>query len=328
MRLSFIIPCLIGSALSLTTPPDNAITVGGSKGKFPTIQQAVNALSNTTKAQTIFIWPGTYEEQVYVSKHAGPISIVGYSANDTSYHANTVTITSGLSQAFNLSNDLTATLRAHSPHFNVYNLNIANTYGEGSQAVAVSAMATHQAYYGCKMTGYQDTLLSHVGRHYIGNTYIEGATDFIFGMRASAWFANCDLRVPAPVGGSGWITASGRNGSDANWYVIDGGSVDAVPGATPVPAGAYYLGRPWRDFARVVFQRVRLGEVVNPEGWAIWSTSQNNTGNVTFAEYGNTGPGKWNDQARASFAQELAAPVKIEEVLGEDYEEWVDKKFA
>ncbi|KAL0253410.1 hypothetical protein SLS55_010389 [Diplodia seriata] len=154
----------------------NAITVGGSDGKFPTIQEAVNALSNTTKAQTIFIWPGVYEEQVYVSKHAGPISIVGYSANDTSYHANTVTLTSGLSQAFNLTNDLTATLRAHSPHFNVYNLNIANTYGEGSQAVAVSAMATHQAYYGCKMTGYQDTLLSHIGKHYIGNTYIEGTS--------------------------------------------------------------------------------------------------------------------------------------------------------
>ncbi|OJD34042.1 carbohydrate esterase family 8 protein [Diplodia corticola] len=326
MRHSFIIPCLFGSALALTSPPSGAITVGGSDGKFKTIQEAVDALSNTTETQNIFVWPGTYEEQVYVSKHVGTINIFGYSANDTSYQANTVTLTSGLSQAFNLTNDLTATLRAHSPNFNVYNLNIENTYGEGSQAVAVSAMATHQGYYASKLTGYQDTLLTHIGKHYFANTYIEGATDFIFGMRSSAWFSNCSLRVPTPVSGTGWITASGRTTADEGWYVIDGGSVEAAPGAN-VTAGAYYLGRPWRSFARAVFQGVYLSDVVNPEGWAIWSTSQNNTENVTFAEFGNTGPGKWDDATRASFAQELAKKVEIEEVLGADYKEWVDAKF-
>lgn len=174
MRHSFILPSLLGSALALSAPPEGAITVGGSDGQFKTIQEAVDSLANSTSPQNIFVWSGVYPEQVYVSKHAGPINIYGYSENDSSYEANTVTLTSGLSQAFNLSNDLTATLRAHSPNFNVYNLNIANTYGEGSQAVAVSAQATNQGYYGCKLTGYQDTLLTHVGKHYFANTYIEG----------------------------------------------------------------------------------------------------------------------------------------------------------
>ncbi|KAK0653671.1 Pectinesterase [Lasiodiplodia hormozganensis] len=326
MRHSFIIPSLLGSALALTAPPEGAITVGGSNGQFQTIQEAVDSLANSTSPQDIFVWSGVYEEQVYVSKHAGPINIYGYSENDSSYEANTVTITSGLSQAFNLSNDLTATLRAHSPNFNVYNLNIANTYGEGSQAVAVSAQATNQGYYGCKLTGYQDTLLAHVGKHYFANTYIEGATDFIFGMRSGAWFENCALRVPEPIGGTGWVTASGRQLADDGWYVINGGSVAGVDGAN-VTAGVYYLGRPWRSFARVVFQGVYLSEVINPAGWAIWSKSQNNTENVTFAEYGNTGPGAWNDATRAEFSEQLSAPVKIEEVLGANYTLWVDPKF-
>ncbi|EKG19760.1 Pectinesterase catalytic [Macrophomina phaseolina MS6] len=179
MHSSSILFSLFGSALALTSPPPGALTVGGSEGKFSTVQAAVDALQNTTARQSIFIYSGTYEEQVYIAKHNGPISIYGQASDDSSYHTNTVTLSFGLSQAFNLSNDLTATLRAHSPDFNLYNVNVENTYGKGSQAVAVSAYGTEQAYYGCKLTGFQDTLLTQRGRHYFVNTYIEGKEVFL-----------------------------------------------------------------------------------------------------------------------------------------------------
>ena len=54
--------------------------------------------------------------------------------------------------------------------------------------------------------------------------------------------------------GTGYITASGRSSNDSNWYVIDSSTVQG--------SGSVYLGRPWRDYARVVFQSTSLGSNV------------------------------------------------------------------
>lgn len=64
-----------------------------------------------------------------------------------------MTITYNLSQANGLSNDGTATLRAGIANLSVYNINIVNTYGKGSQAVAVSAQGDKQGYYGVSFKG-------------------------------------------------------------------------------------------------------------------------------------------------------------------------------
>lgn len=44
-------------------------------------------------------------------------------------------------QADGLDNDGTATMRVWTTNFKMYNVNLVNTYGEGSQALAVSAQA-------------------------------------------------------------------------------------------------------------------------------------------------------------------------------------------
>ena len=56
--------------------------------------------------------------------------------------------------------------------------------------------------------------------------------------------------------GNGFITASGRSSDDANWYVIDSSTIQGTG------AASVYLGRPWRDYARVVFQSCNLGSNV------------------------------------------------------------------
>lgn len=125
---------------------------------------------------------------------------------------------------------------------------------------------------------------------------------------------------------AGWVTASGRSSNDSGWYVINESKVEAAPGSE-VPDGAYYLGRPWRTFARVVFQKTNLGKVISPAGWAIWNVGDERLDNITFAEYGNKGPGAKGQ--RASFAEKIETPVAIETVLGDGWAgaKYVDARF-
>jgi pectinesterase len=46
-------------------------------------------------------------------------------------------------------------LRNWAAKSSIYNINVANTYGEGHQALALSAYNTEQGYYGCQFTGFQ-----------------------------------------------------------------------------------------------------------------------------------------------------------------------------
>lgn len=79
-------------------------------------------------------------------------------------------------------------------------------------------------------------------------------------------------------------------------------------------AGAYYLGRPWRPYARVVFQNTALSAVINGEGWRIWNDDDPRTDNVLFGEYNNSGAGA--STSRADFATILNSAVAINSVLG------------
>ena len=187
----------VALAASRTSAPSGCINVAKSGGKYSTIQAAVNSLSTSSTAdQCIFIGQGTYNEQVLVPARSAKLTIYGYSTDTASYSGNGATITASKSQANGLSNDETATLRVKAAKFKMYNVNVNNGYGKGSQAVALSAYAD-SGYYGCAFTGFQDTLLSQSGNQLYARCKIQGATDFIFGQSASSWFEKCDLRVLA-----------------------------------------------------------------------------------------------------------------------------------
>lgn len=188
---------LVGSVLATarTSAPSGCITVASSGGDYTTVQDAVDSLSTTsTTAQCVFIKSGTYKEQVTVSSRKAELTFYGYTSDTSSYSGNKVTITNSLSQADGLTDDETGTLRVQAANFKMYNINVANSYGKGSQAIALSAYAD-SGYYGCSFTGYQDTVLAQTGNQVYSNCYIEGATDFIFGQEAAAWFEGCDIGV-------------------------------------------------------------------------------------------------------------------------------------
>jgi pectinesterase len=312
---------------SRTKPDRGALVVdasGATIGSYLNISAAVGALHNLTDAQKIFILPGTYTEQVYVPPHAGLITIQGYTKNARGYKDNEVTLTYNLSRQTPglANNDATATLRLNSPNVRIYNLNIANTFGQaatGGQALALSAQKTNQGFYGCKFTGYQDTIYANVGRQIYAKSFVNGAVDFIFGLRAIAWFHKIDIEAIGP----GWITANGREAeNNTSIYVFNKVNVAGTSGTNST-----FLGRPWRPYSRVIFQDSYLGDVVKPEGWARWDATQS-VANVVYQEYKNYGPGA-NPQTRANFSSQRDAPIKASDLFGRNFqkENWVDADF-
>ncbi|KAF6824334.1 pectinesterase [Colletotrichum plurivorum] len=312
--LTFVTAAL---AASRTSAPSGCLVVKKSpgSGQYGTIQKAVDALSTTASGtQCIFIDQGTYSEQVLVPARTAQLTVYGYTADTSSYAGNKVTITAKKSQADGLNNDESATLRVKAKNFKLYNVNVANTYGKGSQAVALSAYAD-SGYYASQFTGFQDTVLSQQGNQVYSKCLIQGATDFIFGQKAMSWFEKCDIRVVA--NSVGYITANGRqSASDKSEYVFNNCNIAAAAGNT-VNDGAYYLGRPWREFAQVVFQKTSMTDVINSAGWKVWNTGDERTSNVLFGEYQNTGIG--SQGTRASFSKKLSSAVSISSILGSSY---------
>ncbi|KAF2025477.1 carbohydrate esterase family 8 protein-like protein [Setomelanomma holmii] len=297
---------------------------GEQQGSYTSIGAAVKGLLNTTAAQSIFILPGTYTEQVYVPPLAGPLTIHGYTSDARSYKDNKVTITGNLSRQVSglANNDVTSTIRLWTSNVKLYNLNIANNFGQaatGGQALALSAQKTNQGFYGCKFTGYQDTIYANEGRQIYAKSYISGAVDFIFGLRAQAWFQNVDIETIGP----GFITANGREAeNNTSIYVINQSRISGTSGPNST-----YLGRPWRPYSRVVFQKSYLGDVVSPAGWSRWDAVQS-VENVVYEESNNFGPGAAIQQ-RANFSSQLTGPIKIEAIFGKRFEKevWVDENY-
>lgn len=258
-------------AASRTSAPAGCITVGS--GGYSTIQAAVNSLSTSASGtQCIFISPGTYKEQVLVSARSAQLTIYGSTTDTTGYAANSVTITGSKSQADGLSNDETATLRVKAANFKLYNVNVANTYGKGSQAVALSAYAD-SGYYGNAFTGYQDTLLANTGKQLYAGNLIQGATDFIFGQNAPAWFENNDIRVVSAS--LGYITGKSRgsrrgcrhDGDEANTHGLSqptAGHRRAAPPTTSSTTATWPLRQ---AIASATARITSVGRGASTPGW-------------------------------------------------------------
>lgn len=176
------------AATSRTSAPEGCSTVG-SDGDYSTVQAAVDAAD---KGGCIFLDKGTYTEQVYVTTDS--LTIYGYTADTASYAGNKAIITEANSQDDGLTDDETGTLRVHAADFKLYNVDVVNSYGSGSQAVALSAY-DDSGYYGCSFQGFQDTILTEQGNQLYASCEIVGATDVVFGQNSFAWFESSDLRV-------------------------------------------------------------------------------------------------------------------------------------
>ncbi|CAA7265485.1 unnamed protein product [Cyclocybe aegerita] len=318
----FVVLVELALAASRTSPPSGAIVVRAgtsTSGEYRTVASAVAALPNDSSSRSIFIYPGTYNEQVYITR-SGPLTIYGYTTNTDTYTANQVTIQAGVPASQAGSNDASGTLRIHKDNFKLYNVNVKNTYGQGSQAIAISQYGSKVGLYACGFYGYQDTLYANQGTQVYLKGYIEGATDFIFGRRGQAYFGGNTIAVKA----NGWVTASGRESDDNGSYVFNQNSIVLASGASS------YLGRPWGNYAKVIFKDTYVTAPLNKAMWSVWNTGDERTDHVLFAEYNTTGSGAAG-ASRPSFATVLSASqanaYTISSAVGSDYASWVDAAY-
>lgn len=330
--LSYLTTCLlllrVAYAASRTSPPAGAKVVRAgttNSGEFSTVSAAVNSLPNDSSSQSIFIYPGTYTEQVSITR-SGPLTIYGYTTDTSTYKSNQATIQFGLDAGKAGSDDASGTLRIHKDNFNMYNVNVKNTFGVGSQAIALSQYGNRVGIYACGLYGYQDTLLAEQGAQVYLRGYIEGATDFIFGQRGQAYFGGNTIGVK----GAGYVTASGRSSDDNTSYVFNENTIVTASGAFSNATSRQYFGRPWSNYAKVIFKNTVVTATLNPALWSEWSTATPNTDHVFFADY-NTSGGGVSGASRPSFATVLsasqAAAYTIASAVGSDYASWVDASY-
>ncbi|KAJ5166316.1 pectinesterase A [Penicillium canariense] len=306
-------PAELTRRTSRTSAPSGCLTVG-SGGTYSTIGDALDALGSSTSSACIYVASGTYTEQLTIN-YAGALTLYGQTADTGTYKDNTVTITHTISSADAGSLDKSATVNVVSDGFTMYNINVANGYGQGAQAVALVGNADRLGFYGCQFTGYQDTLYAKSGTQYYSNCMIEGAVDYIFG-DASAWFGECDI----VSNGGGAITANSREeSSDTSWYAIDNCNIKPASGMDL--DSEVYLGRPWRVLARVIYQNSELGSLINAKGW----TTMADGATPLYYEYNNSGDG--SDTAEREYETSISAGVTKTTVLGSDYKDWIDSSW-
>jgi pectinesterase len=141
-------------------------------GHFSTITAALNSLPNDGSSRSLFIYPGTYVEQIDITR-TGPLTIYGYTTDTTTYASNQATISFDSTLTIAGSDDASGTLRIHKNNFSAYNINVKNTFGPGVQAIALSQYGSQVGFYACGFYGYQDTLYANEGTQVYLKSYIE-----------------------------------------------------------------------------------------------------------------------------------------------------------
>jgi pectinesterase len=248
--------------------------------EFTTIQGAINATKSfPDKRITIHIKSGVYNEKVRIYSWNNKLTLKGESAENTiiTYDDYFEKVDLGRNSTFH-----TYTLKVESNDVIIQNLTVENTAGPVGQAVALHIEGDRCQVLNCRIKGNQDTayLAGEGSRQYFKNCLIEGTTDFIFG-EATVIFEACEIHSKS----NSYITAASTPEHIKYGFVFMNCRLTA-----PKNVDGVLLGRPWRDYAKVVFLNCEMGCHIAPEGWSNWSNT-NRDQTAFYAEYGNTGNG-------------------------------------
>ena len=326
------------------SPPTGAVIVsldGAHDALYRNLTSALASLPKDSTNQTIFMYPGTYNEQIPSVNRPGAVRVIGYTTGNPgqSYKDNQVTITysRGLSVSplpVGHSDAETATFATASNRISLYNINMINSDNlDGAESsyvtLAASIYGNDIAFYGCSFDGWQDTLLTGAtaGYQYYESCYIGGAIDFVWGY-SKAYFKGCTIGAKRK---SSAITAHSRSSSSAiGGYIFDQCLFTTAPGATDDLTNKVFLGRPYSQYALVVIKNSYIDSTISPTGWKIWSATDPRTDHITFAEYNNSGPSNWENNVAAreafGFATLLTADTfSLNAVM--DSTDWIDMTF-
>ena len=294
MKISILTLAALASLHAAAPAPIRVVVAKDGSGDYPTVQNAVDhafdrVLAPTTARLIIEIRPGIYHERVRVPHDRPRVTFLGQDAQST-------VITYGLGAKDVGGTFFSATVDINADEFEAQNITFENSYGAGTQAVAISVHSDRAVFRNCRFLGMQDTLYAASGRQYYVDSYIAGHVDFIFG-NAAAVFDRCEVHSR----GAGYIAAVSRTMPEgAQGFVFTHCRLTADPQVHDV-----FLGRPWRDYSRVVYLECWMGDHIRPEGWNNWNKEAAEQ-TAWFAEYASDGPGA-NADARVKWAKPLTA---------------------
>ncbi|XP_076902137.1 pectinesterase-like [Bidens hawaiensis] len=157
----------------------------------------------------------------------------------------------------------TATVQVWGQGFVGVRITFENTAGpDKEQAIAVLSASDLSSFYQCSFKGYQDTLCLSENKQFLREL----------------------------LGQENTITTQGRDSSTSTTgFVIQNSKIIRAPDSNPTgELVKTYLGRPWRDYSKVVYLKCDFGDVIDPEGWLPFMD------NIAFdklyyAEYMNAG---------------------------------------
>jgi hypothetical protein len=155
-----------------TTPPSGACIVSktaiANVTTYSTIAGCIGALPSTSTLATIFIYPGTYNEQLTFNR-SGATVFQGYTKSPGNYSANQVIITNvvGVNTQSDESNSDSATLYSRGKNLKLYNIDLINAFGTTADYASLGFAIGNNgnaSFYGCKVVGNQDTFDVNVGK--------------------------------------------------------------------------------------------------------------------------------------------------------------------
>ena len=314
--------CLTAAILAHAAPPNirdiHVVVAAEGSADFKSVQMAIDhALDREPLAPdgrlVIEIRPGTYRERVKIPPDRPRVTFLGTDATKTM-----ITFNAGAKDVGGTF--FSSTVEVEAPAFEAANITFENSYGVGTQAVAITVHSDRAVFEKCRFIGWQDTLYAATGRQFFRDCYIEGHVDFIFG-NAAAVFENCEIRSRGP----GYVTAQSRLVPHApTGYVFINCKLTGENTGNGV-----FLGRPWRDYSRVVYINCYLGPHIRPEGWSDWNNT-NRSKTAWYGEYGSTGPGA-KPQARVSWAHHLTEAETTQfkpDIFLRGYDDWHPEKIS
>ena len=287
------------------------VVAADGSGNFRTIQEAINAIPDFRKNETIvFIKKGIYKEKLILAASKTNVSFIGEDRESTVLaYDDFASKKNRFGEEFGTSGS--SSFFVFGDGFRAENITFENSSGPVGQAVAVRVDGDKVVFINCHFSGFQDTLYPHgeKSHQYYRDCIIEGTVDFIFGW-STAVFERCTIVCKD----HGFITTPSTNEGTPYGFVFLDCKIQGTANEK-----SFYLGRPWRPFGKTVYLRCEMGSVITPEGWSNWDKPDAEKTSF-FAEYKSYGSGGISEK-RVAWSHQLtdseAAIYTLENILGD-----------
>ena len=231
---------------------------------YTTVQAAIDAApTGRAKPWLIFIKNGQYKEHVDIPVTKPYIHLIGQNRDKAVILDDRL---AGGDNALHVSVAATVVVNASNCFFE--NLTLENSYGHEKQtdpqALALNTIGDRIALNGVALLSYQDTWITtstQKNRHYIKNSLIEGAVDFIYN-GGDVYFDGDTLEINRPSGG--YIVAPWHSAETKWGYVFQNNIIRPHKG---VNVKDVWLGRPWHGSPKTVFINTQTYVNIPAKGW-------------------------------------------------------------